>query len=290
MIRLLAAIALLTPASAEAHAVTGHGWSADPLVAVPLLTVSGLYVLGIVRLWRRAGIGRGVPRWRALLFGLGLGVLSVALLSPLDAGAEASFALHMAQHMLLVVVAAPLIALGQGGVVLLTALPASLRHPVARMRHLRRAFAMVPAATALHGATIWLWHAPGPYEAALASDPIHYLEHLSMFATGVLFWWSALAARRELPLGYGAGVAAMFLTMIHTGLLGILITLAPAPLYASYAAATPILGLSPLEDQQLAGIIMLLPGGIAYVAGGLALLAAWLASAERHAVGSRRPG
>jgi cytochrome c oxidase assembly factor CtaG len=101
-----------------------------------------------------------------------------------------------------------------------------------------------------------------------------------MFGTAVVFWWSAFGAGRRAMLGFGAGVGALFLTMLHTGLLGILITLAPAPLYPSYAAATPWLGLGPLEDQQLAGIVMLIPGGLAYLAGGLALLAAWLAAAE----------
>jgi putative membrane protein len=293
MIRVLLPLLFLLPlASASAHAppgqlMPGHWhatWSTEPLVLVPFLAVDLLYAVGLLRLWRRAGAGRGVPVWRALLFALGLAALFVALISPLDAAANASFAIHMAQHMLLVVVAAPLIALGRGGIVLLTALPAPLRRPAAGMRHLRRIFATVPAATLLHGATIWLWHAPGLYEAALASEPIHYAEHLTMLGTGVLFWWSVLNAGRAMPLGHGAGIAALFLTMLHTGFLGILITLAPAPLYASYATAAPFWDLSPLEDQQLAGIAMLLPGGIGYLAGALALLAAWL-----NAAAARRP-
>jgi cytochrome c oxidase assembly factor CtaG len=101
-----------------------------------------------------------------------------------------------------------------------------------------------------------------------------------MFGTAVVFWWSALGAARRAMLGYGAGAGALFLTMLHTGLLGILITLAPAPLYASYAVRTPWAALGPPEDQQLAGMIMLIPGGLAYLAGGLGLLAAWLAAAE----------
>ncbi|MGH6913302.1 MAG: cytochrome c oxidase assembly protein, partial [Geminicoccales bacterium] len=136
-------------------------------------------------------------------------------------------------------------------------------------------------ATAIHGAAIWLWHAPALYEAALEDDLVHYLEHLTMFGTAVLFWWAVLGARWRQPLGYGAGVAALFLTMLHTGLLGILITLAPTPLYQSYAAV-PWTTLDPLEDQQLAGIVMLLPGGLIYLGAGLALLAAWLDAAGRR--------
>ena len=282
--RTLAFLLLPIAAPALAHAPGAAGApdplrAMEPLVLVPLLGLGLAYGLGISRLWARAGRGRGIPVWRAAAFALGLLVLLAALLSPLDAAAETSFALHMLQHMLLVVVAAPLLALGQVGVVLLTALPAALRGPVAELRHLRRV-ATVPVASALHGATLWLWHAPGPYEAALANDALHYLEHLTMLGTAALFWWGVLSARGRGTLGHGAGIAALFVTMLHTGLLGILITLAPLPLYASYATAAPLGALGPLEDQQVAGIVML-AGGFAYLAAGLALLALWLAAAER---------
>jgi cytochrome c oxidase assembly factor CtaG len=289
------ALFLMAAAPAQAHAPAAPGddhvhlpwtWNADPLVLVPVLTLGLLYGVGILRLWSRAGAGHGVPVWRVLACAVGIVALFAALISPLDAAAEASFALHMAQHMLLVVVAAPLIVLGNCGVVALTALPGGLRVPLGRtfasapLRRVRAWLFAVLIATAVHGLTLWLWHAPRLYEAALADPLIHYLEHLTMFGTAVVFWWSALGAGRRAMLGYGAAVVALFLTMLHSGLLGILITLAPAPLYPSYAAAPPWLGLAPLEDQQLAGIVMLLPGGLAYLAGGLALLAAWLAAAE----------
>ena len=283
---------LLVAAPVHAHVPESDGassgtWSAGPLVLIPLVALALLYTLGVLRLWRRAGVGRGVPVWRALAGAAGLATLAGALLSPLDAGAEASFALHMTQHMLLIVVAAPLLALGNVGVAVLAALPADLRVPLGRsfarrpLRRLRGGLFAVPAATATHGATIWLWHAPALYEAALEDDLVHYLEHLTMLGTAVLFWWSVVGSRWRQPLGYGAGVAALFLTMLHTGLLGILITLAPAPLYPSYAAGQRTM-LAPLEDQQLAGIVMLLPGGLVYLGAGLALLAAWLDAAGRR--------
>ena len=261
-------------------------WSTDPLVLVPILILGLLYVVGIVRLWSRAGAGRGVPRWRALGYAVGLGALVAALVSPLDAAAEASFALHMAQHMLLIVVAAPLIVLGNLGVVALTALPGRLRVPLGRalaspwLRRPRGWLLAVPVASAAHGLVVWLWHAPALYEAALADPLMHYLEHVTLFGTAVLFWWSVTSAWWRAPLGHGAGVAALFFTMLHSGLLGILITLAALPLYPSYAAAAPFASLSPLEDQQVAGIIML-SGGFAYLAAALALLALWLTPARR---------
>jgi putative membrane protein len=261
-------------------------WNTDPLVLVPILTLVVLYVVGIVRLWSRAGAGRGVPLWRALGYAIGLAALFVALVSPLDAAAEASFALHMAQHMLLIVVAAPLIVLGNLGVVALTALPGRLRRPLGRavaspwLQRPRGWLFALPVATAMHGLVVWLWHAPALYEAALADPLVHYLEHLTMFGTAVLFWWSVTTAWWRTPLGHGAGVAALFFTMLHGGLLGILITLASLPLYPSYAAATSFASLSPLEDQQVAGIVML-SGGFAYLAAALALLALWLTPALR---------
>jgi cytochrome c oxidase assembly factor CtaG len=284
---------LVAAAPARAHvpeledAPPGWVWSAEPLVLIPLLALALLYALGLLRLWRRAGIGRGVTLSRAGAGTLGLAALLTALVSPLDAGAEASFALHMTQHMLLIVVAAPLLALGSVGVAILAALPADLRVPLGRrfagrtLRRLRAWLLAVPVATAAHGAAVWLWHAPGLYEAALADPLVHYLEHLTMLGTAIWFWWSIIGSRWRQPLGYGAGVAALFLTMLHTGLLGILITLAPAPLYPSYAAGHGTM-LAPLEDQQVAGIVMLLPGGLVYLGAGLALLAAWLDAAGRR--------
>jgi putative membrane protein len=292
----------IVAAPAQAHAPTSPDdshplwtWNTDPLVLVPILTLDLLYVFGIVRLWSRAGAGRGVPVWRALCYAVGLAALFGALVSPLDAAAETSFAVHMAQHMLLVVVAAPLIVLGNLGVVALTALPRGLRVPLGRavaspwLRRPRTWLLAVPVTTAVHGLTVWLWHAPALYEAALADPLVHWLEHLTMFGTAVLFWWSVTTAWWRTPLGHGAGVGALFLTMLHSGLLGILITLAALPLYPSYVAPLPPGSLGPLEDQQVAGIIVL-SGGFAYLAAGLALLALWLAPALREpASGARVP-
>ncbi|MDF2780519.1 MAG: cytochrome c oxidase assembly protein [Geminicoccaceae bacterium] len=286
LLRFVPCLVLAAPAQAHApgaldHAHPAWSWSFDPLVLVPALTLALLYAVGIARLWSRAGVGRGVPAWRAAACVAGLAALFGALVTPLDAAAEVSFALHMAQHMLLIVVAAPLLALGNVGVVMLSGLPGRLRTSLGRviasrpLRRLRGWLLALPVTTALHGVVVWLWHAPALYEAALADPLVHYLEHLTMLGSGVLFWWSVTTAWWRAPLGHGGGVGALFLTMLHSGMLGILITLAPVPLYASYATAAPLGSLSPLEDQQVAGIVML-AGGFAYLAAGLVLLASWL--------------
>jgi putative membrane protein len=286
LLRIVPCLVLATPVQAHAPAASdpahpAWSWSFDPLVLVPALTLALLYAVGIARLWSRAGVGRGLPAWRAAACVAGLAALFGALVTPLDAAAEVSFALHMTQHMLLVVVAAPLLALGNIGVVMLAGLPGGLRMSLGRviasrpLRRLRGWLLALPVTTAVHGVVVWLWHAPALYEAALADPLVHYLEHLAMLGSGVLFWWSVTTAWWRAPLGHGAGVGALFLTMLHSGMLGILITLAPVPLYPSYATAASLGSLSPLEDQQVAGIVML-AGGFAYLAAGLVLLASWL--------------
>ena len=150
---------MAAPAKADAPAAPSPAhpawtWNADPVVLVPALTLGLLYAVGTARLWSRAGVGRGVPAWRALACATGFAALCSALISPLDAAAEGSFAAHMAQHMQLVVVAAPLIALANSGVAMLAALPGRLRVPLGRavasprLRRLRSWLFAVPVATA----------------------------------------------------------------------------------------------------------------------------------------------
>jgi putative membrane protein len=125
-------------------------------------------------------------------------------------------------------------------------------------------------AWALHGATLWLWHAPPLFEAALASETVHYLQHLTLLVTALLFWASLLPRRADHKTRVVA-VFSLFTTTMHSTLLGALLTLSPTIWYASYAAAAG--GLSALEDQQLAGLIMWVPAGLVYTAMALGLLA-----------------
>ncbi|HEX3990665.1 MAG TPA: cytochrome c oxidase assembly protein, partial [Acetobacteraceae bacterium] len=128
----------------------------------------------------------------------------------------------------------------------------------------------------IHGVAIWAWHAPAFFDAALANVVFHRLQHLSFLATAVLFWWSVL--RRS-----NAGVAAwhLFITMLHTSVLGALMALAPRVLYEVQTAAAADWGLTPLEDQQLAGIIMWVPAGTVYAGAVLALTTVWIRHSGR---------
>jgi len=124
----------------------------------------------------------------------------------------------------------------------------------------------------LHAAAIWIWHAPPLFQATLHSETVHTAQHLSFLFTGLLFWW-ALLRGTENRRGRVAGVLYLFTTALHTNLLGALLTFSRRVWYPIYGASTAPWGLTPLEDQQLAGLIMWIPAGIAYLVAALALIA-----------------
>ncbi len=275
-----------------AHAGHAHGALPGPsaweLAFLLLLLVSGaVFAAGVRRVWRLPSGRRVVRPWQAAAFAGGWLTLLVALVSPLDRVSKVLFSVHMTQHELLMVVAAPLLVLARPLVPLLWALPPEAREAVVRVVHAPSARGAWRALTGavvvwvLHGAALWLWHVPRLFEAALANDSIHALQHLSFFWTAVLFWWAVVHGRYG-RLGYGIGVMFVFTTGLHSGLLGALVTYASSTWYATHAARTAAWGASPLEDQQLAGLIMWVPAGVVFVIVGLALFAAWLGESERR--------
>jgi putative membrane protein len=134
---------------------------------------------------------------------------------------------------------------------------------------------------ALHGVALWVWHIPSLYEAALRNDGIHAVQHLCFFVTAGLFWW-ALVHGRFGRAGYGVAVFYVFTTALHSSILGALMTFAPRLWYPLYEARTLRWHLSPLEDQQLAGLLMWVPAGVIFLILGLALFAAWMGAMERR--------
>lgn len=287
-------------AVAFAHAPGGTGpgsassaWSgADLAVLVPLCLSGGLYALGIASLWRRAGVGHGISGVNVACFAAGWLTLALSLLSPLHDLGEDLFAAHMIQHVLLVAVAAPLLVLGRPGGALSWSLPVSWRRrlgSLARARPVARGWAVVtnpPVATLVHGVALWAWHVPGLFDAALANAWLHWLEHLSFLGTAVLFWW-AMLGRAARVHGYGLSVACLFLTLLHQSLLGTLLTLSPRLWYAPAPGATAW-GLTALEDQQLAGLIMWIPAGVLYMLAALALAGLWITGIGKPPQGRRK--
>jgi putative membrane protein len=230
--------------------------------------------------WRRAGQGHGVQTWQIVCFGLGLASLLVALESPLDDLSAQLFAAHMVQHMLLILVAGPLLVLGSPLVPFMWAVPATSRRRLGAWLVRLSPAGRPPAAFGLHSLALWAWHVPALYQAALANRGLHALEHVSYLATAALFWWSILRAGR---VGYGAGVVYVFGLALETTVLGALLTFAQLPWYPAYLSTAPAWGLSPLEDQQLAGLIMWVPGGVIYLLVALRLFSVWLTDPSQAA-------
>ena len=284
------AIGALAPMAAHAHDPPGGalpGWpgpSLEPWVLAPLAACLALYAFGLARLWRRAGPGRGVARAVAARFAAGWLVLAVALASPLDTLGGALFSAHMLQHELLMVVAAPLLVTGRPLQAWTWALAPRWRRLLGDAFHRRGWQAAWRAATdplgawMIHAVALWAWHIPVLFQAALVHEGMHALQHASFLGSALLFWWSVLGRGSQAP---GGALASVFTTMLHTGGLAALLTFAPTPWYAHYAATTAAYRLSPLEDQQLGGLLMWVPGGLAYLVAGLALAARRLVPAAR---------
>ncbi|MCB5173597.1 cytochrome c oxidase assembly protein [Microvirga lenta] len=236
-------------------------WNTDPILIGILAATAGLYALGCRR-------STTVDGRRQASFYLGWAILAAALVSPLCNLSVALFSARVAQHMILILLAAPLVVLGQPGAALRALAPGwtlgRLGH--AAERHL-------PAiATIGFAVTLWTWHLPGPYDATLRSDIVYWIMHLTTFAAA-LGLWHTLFSRME---RVGSTILVSFATTIQMSLLGALLTLAPRPLFEPHAGTTWPWGLSPLDDQQLGGVIMWVPGGLLFTLFGLAAIAVGL--------------
>lgn len=283
--------AALGPAAALAHGseLDWHIAASQSLVLLPLLAAIALYMAGVARRACAGGLARH-EGWRAAAFASAVLLLLAALVWPLDAWSQRSFAAHMTQHMVLIALAPPLLLVGRPAAIWLRGLPAAWRTLATRPRRwpgaaALRALAASPTWTGvLQAAALWGWHLPLAFEMALRDELVHWLEHLTLLGSAMLFWRALLRARGQ-RLGWA--VAAMLATVIHSGLLGALLTLAPRPLYTAYASyATPA---QLLADQQLAGLIMWVPMGTVYLVAALVLVARGLKGGSAPAVASGPP-
>lgn len=251
----------------------------QPLAVANLLALVSLYGVGWWRLWKRAPRRRRALRRGALAMAGGLLTVGIALFSPLDAHADRLAWVHMLQHLLLMMVAAPLIVLASPlQVVAPWGLPRTLQASVGAVR---RALGRVryvlwqPVATwSLYALTVWIWHVPALYEGALRSPLVHDLQHLAFVIAAALFWRVVLDPISRRRLGPGLGLLYLFATSLQAMGLGVLMTFARRAWYPAYGEPP---GLTLLEDQQMAGALMWMPGCALYavVAGGIA--ARWLA-------------
>ena len=264
-------------------------WTFEPAVLLGIGTAALMYRVGLRRVWGRAGVGRGIRRGEASCFLAGLCALAVALISPVDGVGAALFSVHMVQHLLLVLVAAPLLALGAPLLGFLWALPAPRRRVVAcwwhrlpRLRAIARGLAHPVSAWLLSAVALWTWHAPVLYDAAVRYEWVHIAEHASFLATALLFWWVLVQPGGRLRRAGGAGLVYLFGAAMQSGALGALLALSTRPWYGAHLESTAPWGLTPLEDQQIAGAIMWVPGTVIYLLALAVVFAAWLREAERR--------
>lgn len=265
-----------------------NSWFSDPAVAVVIGISAALYLGGLARMLSRPATRWPVSRWRVLSFAGALGVIGLALLSPIDAFAEEFFSVHMVQHLMLVLLAAPLIAWSNAHLVYLWLLPLRAR------RRTGRAVAGIPGVKyAAHSnvtawvvcaafvGSLWFWHAPATYNWALANKWGHASEHFVLLATSTAFWRVVMTSG-ERRLSPGMMILMVSLVGIQGSFLAALITFSPRPLYAAYAA-------NPIDDQALGGVLMCIPASFLYLGSTIWALSRMLSGDKLRAATSASP-
>lgn len=278
--------------------------SIDLLVLAPVAISGALYLSGSREIRRRTRRGPGVAGWRTVAFGAGLLAIIIALVSPIEHLSEELFAFHMVQHLLLTLVAAPLIVLGAPLVPIIAALPVGWRRRLAAptqgttFRAIWRVASYPLAAWLLSAAVLWSWHVPAMYDLALRTQAVHIVEHASFLGAGLLFWWSLLRPVGREATPPAVAVLYVFTTGVHSSALGALLTFSTNVWYSAHEPHVAGWGLTAIEDQQLAGLIMWVPAGAVYLGAALVLAAMALSRpaparddlTSGYAIRARRPG
>jgi cytochrome c oxidase assembly factor CtaG len=267
------------------HHGEGIGWTLDPVLVVPLLLALLVYAAGWARLKKRAS---APPR--PALFLSGWTVLTLSLISPLHEAGERSFTMHMIEHELIMLVATLLLAASSAGGVLAWGLPRPLRLALggswkSPLASLWKRLTEPVTATLVQAVVMWVWHAPALFDRALDSSGWHIFQHSCFFLSSLLFWWAMLHPRGRSG-GYGVSAACLFVTSLIGGALGALMSFSSSPWYADYAAMGMTgIGLDPVDDQRLAGLIMWIPGGLVHGVAALVMFYKWFKASEgSHAI------
>jgi cytochrome c oxidase assembly factor CtaG len=269
-------------------ALTSWSWRLE--VIIPLLILGVLFVVGWRRLRRRGG-GRPADRsrlgatWRPVSYLAGLAVVGFALCSPLDVLVQQLFFMHMIQHLLLIMIAPPLLLLPNPLPFLLWGLPGPLRLGAGGVLN-----SLINKQSLVGRALRWLttpvvvwfifvvvvigWHDPALYNAALSSEFVHDLEHLTMFGAGMLFWWTVTGAgpRLHKQLSRVAKIAFIIAVIPPNMALGIVLAFSQQPIYSFYNDMPRLWGISALDDQRISGVIMWIPGNMMYFIAALIII------------------
>ena len=256
-----------------AHEVVAPGelwgaWTFEPVVIVSLAVTAVVYGRGVRRLARR--VPRPDRASRTAAFYAGLAVLAVALLSPLDALAEALFSAHMVEHLLLMVVAAPLIAYSHPTAAFVAGTPQAARDGLLRanvpgLRRAAQGLTRPVAVWVLGTLALWAWHMPAPYDLALRHGAAHAVEHASFLGTALLFWHVVFASGGRRGVPRPVAILLVLANGVQSTALGAILLLASTPLYAAHTAGARIWHVSRLNDQQLAGALMWAPPAFLYI-------------------------
>jgi len=261
------------------------GWTIEPAVLLPLAAAAIAWVR-IVRRIDRAHPSNPVPRRRTASFLAGLAVIAVALMSGIDNYDTTLFSIHMVQHLLLTLVAAPLIALGAPITTLLrVASPDVRRRLILPILHSRvmRVLSFPVVAWIAFAAVMWGTHFSPLFDASLENPVIHDFEHAIYLAAGLLFWWPAVGVDPS-PWRMTHPVRAMYvvLQMPQNTFLAVTILSSTVPLYHHYATLVRTWGPSVLEDQQVAGGVMWIGGDLLFLAAMAAIIAGWMTHEKRQ--------
>jgi cytochrome c oxidase assembly factor CtaG len=252
------------------------GWAGLAALAVAGLLLAWWYLRGLVRV-RAHAQGRRRYRWRLAALVAGVATVLVVTLPPLGDTLDRRLSTHMAQHLALIIVAAPLIALAAPAPAVLAGMPRALRRRAVSAGRRSPTFGLLTphVAWALHIGALWLWHLPAAYDAAVESETVHVAEHAAFLGTAVLFWWHLLTpGRRRLR-----GPAALFYVVAAVppgAALGAVLTFPEHPLYPAQAALAAATGVDPMLDQRIGGLVMWIPLDFAYLALAVVLFARWM--------------
>jgi putative copper resistance protein D len=259
-------------------------WTLRPGVALLLVVVGGLYLLGAATVRRRTG--RSFPRQRRRFYLAGWITLVVALASPVDRYSHLLLSVHMVQHLLLTMVAAPLLLLGAPITLALQASSPRIRQRVllpALHSWLVKILSHPVVAWSVFAAVMWASHFSPLYERALENETVHGLEHLMYLGAALLFWWPVVGVDPSPSrLSHPARLLYLFLSMPQSALLGLAIYDSDRLLYPHYLATSPRLGQSALSDQHLAGAIMWTTGMFFIVPALALVLVNWMNREERE--------
>ncbi len=259
-------------------------WNLAPPILFALGIVAVAYAWGIRNLVRaggrtdRARIAACAGAWLAL---------ALAFISPLNALADNLLSAHVLQHMLVVLVAAPLFILGAAPFTMAAALPVSLRRHLVATWNRSRLLSYIwhwlnraPVAWLIFASVLWLWHLPLFYHLSIASEWLHFAEHGTFLAAALLFWWALVHPVRQAD--FGPSIISAFTTALQSGALGAALAFSARPWYSVYGATTVRLNFAPLADQQLAGLFIWIPSSIVYALAAMILFTVWLNSVERE--------